>query len=99
MTWVSDITHIPTLEGLLHLTTIIDLFDRKVVRYSISEGMTTDETVIAALNMRIKNRKPIADMIFNSDRDVQYVSSKTRNILASHKIRQSMCRKGYRDPV
>lgn len=94
MTWVSDITYIPTLEGFLYLTTIIDLFDRKVIGWSISEGMTTDETVVAALNMAVKKRKPIEDMIFHSDRGVQYASSKTRNLIASYKIKQSMSRKG-----
>lgn len=92
--WVSDITYIHTLEGFLYLTTIIDLFDRKVVGWSISEGMSAEETVIAALNMAIKNRKPAMDMIFHSDRGVQYASVKTRNIIDSHKMKQSMSRKG-----
>ena len=29
--WVSDITYISTKEGWLYLTTVIDLFDRKVI--------------------------------------------------------------------
>ncbi|QZT39154.1 IS3 family transposase [Halosquirtibacter xylanolyticus] len=29
--WVSDITYIPTDQGWLYLTTVIDLFDRKVI--------------------------------------------------------------------
>lgn len=94
MRWVSDITYIPTLEGFLYLTTIIDLFDRKVIGWSISDGMTTDETVITALNMAVKKRKPIEGMIFHSDRGVQYASSKTRNLVTSYKIKQSMSRKG-----
>ena len=77
MTWVSDITYIPTQEGFLYLTTIVRM-----------------KRFFTALNMVVKNRKPIEDMIFHSDRGVQYASSKTRNILASYKIRQSMSRKG-----
>ena len=79
--WVSDITYIHTLEGFLYLTTIIDLFDRKVVGWSISEGMSADETAIAALNMAIKKRKPAKGLIFHSDRGVQYASGKTQNII------------------
>lgn len=30
--WVSDITYIHTKEGFLYLTTIIDLYDRKIIR-------------------------------------------------------------------
>lgn len=92
--WVSDITYIHTLEGFLYLTTVIDLFDRKVVGWSISEGMSTDETVIAALNMAIKKRKPARNIIFHSDRGVQYASFKTRNVISSHNMIQSMSRKG-----
>ncbi len=65
---VSDITYIHTLEGFLYLITIF--FDRKAVGWSFSEGMSAEETVIAALNMAIKKRKPAMDMIFHSDRVV-----------------------------
>lgn len=34
------------------------------------------------------------DMVFHSDRGVQYVSVKTRNLINSHKMIQSMSRKG-----
>ena len=29
--WVSDITYVPTQEGWVYLTTLIDLYDRKVI--------------------------------------------------------------------
>ena len=44
--------------------------------------------------MAVKKRKPIEGMIFHSDRGVQYASSKTRNLIASYKIKQSMSHKG-----
>ena len=44
--------------------------------------------------MAVNKRKPIEGMIFHSDRGVQYASSKTRNLIASYKIKQSMSRKG-----
>lgn len=92
--WVSDITYIPATEGFLYLTTVIDLFDRKVIGWSISEGMSAEETSIAALKMAVKNRKPNSNMIFHSDRGVQYASHKFRNYVVSYNIRQSMSRKG-----
>src|SRR5690606_25156201 len=36
--WVSDITYIQTKEGFLYLTTIIDLYDRKMIGWSLSNG-------------------------------------------------------------
>lgn len=56
--------------------------------------MTTQEIVLAAFNMAVKNRSPKPGMIFHSDRGVQYASGKMANVLASYKIRQSMSRKG-----
>lgn len=44
--------------------------------------------------MAVKNRSPKPEMIFHSDRKVQYASKKMANVLASYKIRQNMSRKG-----
>ena len=92
--WVSDITCIPVQEGFLYLTSVIDLFDRKLVGWSISQNITTEATVIPAFNMAVKKRPPERLMIFHSDRGLQYASKKMVNLLASYGIRQSMSRKG-----
>ena len=93
--WISDITYLPVQTGgFAYLTTVIDLFDRKVIGWSVSDGMKTEETVLPALNMAIKNRTPKEDMLFHSDRGVQYTSKKMSNVLGAYKIRQSMSRKG-----
>ncbi|AWK05887.1 hypothetical protein HYN56_17290 [Flavobacterium crocinum] len=34
--WVSDMTYVETEEGWLYLTVVLDLFDRKVIGWSIS---------------------------------------------------------------
>jgi transposase InsO family protein len=92
--WVSDITYIWTLEGWLYLTTVIDLYDRKVVGWSLSTGMTTQETVVKALRMAIINRPISSGLLFHSDRGIQYASEKFRNVLEANKMIQSMSRKG-----
>ncbi len=91
--WVSDITYIHTTEGWLYLCTVIDLYSRKVVGWSIEDNMKTD-MVVKALIMAIKNRKPSKNLIFHSDRGVQYASVKFRNVLKSYNFKQSMSRKG-----
>lgn len=92
--WVSDITYIPTKEGFIYLTVIIDLYDRKVVGWSISEGMTAQETVLAAWYMALKNTSPQQGLIFHSDRGVQYACKAFRNVLSVSQVQQSMSRKG-----
>jgi len=92
--WVSDITYLRTLEGFLYLTVIIDLYDRKVVGWSLSSGMTTRETILSAWYMALGNRPPKDELIFHSDRGIQYACLDFRNALKSQKTRQSMSRKG-----
>lgn len=93
--WVSDITYIHTREGFLYLTTILDLYDRKCIGWSISTGMSAEETSLAAWKMAIKNRGIAKDLIFHSDRGVQYACEKFANTLDSYKfITRSMSRKG-----
>jgi putative transposase len=93
--WVSDITYVRTLQGWLYLTIIMDLYDRKIIGWSMSHGMDAESTVIAAFKMAIKNR-PVNpfELIFHSDRGVQYACDRFRTYLGHYNIIQSMSRKG-----
>jgi putative transposase len=92
--WVSDLTYIQTKEGWLYLTVIIDLFDRKVIGWAFSSNMTAQETVIPAWRMAIVNRPILEEIIFHSDRGIQYACKAFRNLLTNKLITQSMSRKG-----
>lgn len=93
--WVSDITYIRVNDHWNYLTTIIDLADRKVVGWSLSEDMTTQNTVMKAWIDARKTRNISNNLIFHSDRGVQYASNKITNICDYNlKITQSMSRKG-----
>ena len=93
--WVSDITYVRTKQGWLYLTIVMDLFDRKIIGWSMSATMEARKTVIAAFRMAIQNR-PIHpwQLIFHSDRGVQYACEEFRTLLKTYKIHQSMSRKG-----
>ena len=93
--WVSDITYIRVNDDWAYLTTVLDLADRKIVGWAISEDMTTENTVIAAWNRAKMNREIKQGFIFHSDRGVQYTSNSFRQILnGNKKVTQSMSRKG-----
>ncbi len=92
--WVSDITYIQTKEGFLYLTTIIDLYDRKMIGWSLNNGMSTQETTLSAWKMAIKNRPIQKGLIFHSDRGVQYANKKFANTIESYGVIRSMSRKG-----
>jgi transposase InsO family protein len=93
--WVSDITYLRTGSGWLYLTVVIDLWDRKVIGWSIATDMRT-ENICAALKMAVLNRLPRQGMIFHSDRGVQYCSEEFRVLLNQlcPSVLQSMSRKG-----
>lgn len=93
--WVSDITYIQTLKGFLYLTVIIDLFDRKVIGWNLSVGLSAKETTFPAWKMAVKNRQIAKELLFHSDRGVQYANRRFTRLLHSNKlVRRSMCRKG-----
>jgi transposase InsO family protein len=92
--WVSDITYVRTKQGWLYLTLVMDLFDRKIIGWSMSDSLAAKTTVIGALNMALRSR-PIHPnkLIFHSDRGVQYTCNDFRKILAKNFIKQSMSRR------
>jgi transposase InsO family protein len=93
--WVSDLTYIRTGEGWLYLTIIMDLYDRKVVGWALSKSMKAAETTIPAWQMAIKNRPIERDLIFHSDRGVQYACHAFTRLLQKHPlVVQSMSGKG-----
>jgi transposase InsO family protein len=93
--WVSDITYIHTLDGWLYLTVIIDLATRRVIGWSLSSDMTTENTVIDAWKMALLNYPIDKPLIFHSDRGVQYAADSFTGLLSDqHLVTQSMSRKG-----
>jgi len=91
--WVGDITYVPTEEGWLYLATVIDLYSRKVVGWSMSNNMKA-ELVNKALLMAIWQRKPLEGLVWHTDRGSQYAADIHRAIIKQHHITQSMSRKG-----
>ncbi len=71
--WVTDITYIDTLEGFVYLTSIMDLYSRKIISWHLSETLET-EGVLSALKKAKATRKMDSPIIIHSDRGCQYVS-------------------------
>ena len=91
--YVGDITYIKTKQGFLYLATVIDLYSRKVVGWSMDETMKTT-LVNDALLMAIKRRNPAKGLIWHTDRGSQYASHEHKDLLKKYGIIQSMSRKG-----
>ncbi|MGB3752150.1 MAG: IS3 family transposase [Arcobacteraceae bacterium] len=91
--YVGDITYISTGEGWLYLATVIDLYSRKVVGWSMADTMRVS-LVNDALKMALQHRNPPNGLLWHTDRGSQYASYSHKYLLQEHGIIQSMSRKG-----
>jgi len=71
--WVMDITYVPTKEGWLYVSTVLDLYSRKIVGLSMSSRADTS-LVLKSLRQAVIHRKPSKGLIIHSDRGCQYTS-------------------------
>ncbi len=71
--WCTDITEHPTGDGKVYLATVIDVFSRQIIGWSIADHMRA-ELVVDALQMATWRRRPAPGTIVHSDRGGQYVS-------------------------
>jgi putative transposase len=91
--WVADITYVPTDEGWLYLASIEDLFNRKIVGWSMNSTMTR-QLVLDALRQAVQRYRPPAGLVHHSDRGSQYASHEYQQALKDYGILASMSRKG-----
>ena len=91
--WCTDVTYLIFGNKRCYLSTIIDLYDRKVVTYKISK-FNNNHLVISTLNEAISKRKDVSGLIIHSDQGFQYTSYEYKAICESNGITISMSRKG-----
>ena len=71
--WCSDITYIWTIDGFVYLTSIMDLFSRKIIAWTLSETLEVS-CVIDTINKAKARRSIDRPLIIHSDRGSQYVA-------------------------
>jgi len=91
--WSTDITYLIFGSQRAYLSTIIDLYDRKVVSSVISHRNDM-AIVINTLNQALENRKNVYGLILHSDQGYQYTSYAYKAICEANGITISMSRKG-----
>ena len=91
--WVTDITYIQTHEGWLYLATVMDLFSRQIVGWSMQARIERD-LVLSALLMAVWRRQPKETVMVHSDQGSQYSSGDWQNFLKAHNLQASMSRRG-----
>ena len=92
--WVGDVTYLWQQKRWWYLAVVMDVYSRKIIGWSL-ESYRRKKLTMKALNHALQNRKPEPDMLFHSDRGVEYAAGAYRNILKKHSIRPSMNRPGH----
>lgn len=92
--WAGDVTYIPTGEGWLYLATVMDLFSRRVIGWSLADHLRAS-LCGDALKMAVATRGGrAAGVVFHSDRGCQYTSAEFRGLCEALGVSQSMGRTG-----
>jgi transposase InsO family protein len=87
--WLADITYIDTREGWLYLATVLDVYSRQIVGWSMSDRLQ-EKLVEDALLMALGRRKLGSDLLHHSDQGSQYTSAAYLALLQANAIHVSM---------
>lgn len=90
--WCSDITYIWTCEGFVYLTSIMDLYSRKIISWVLSDTLET-KWLVEAVKKAQETRKASRPLIMHSDRGRQYTSKEYAD--AAWGITLSYSKKAY----
>ena len=89
--WVGDMTYIPTLEGWLYLASVLDVFSRRLLGWSIASHMRTELCVEAIQSAAATRRRARFDgTVFHTDHGCQYTAEEFGRVCTSMGIVQSM---------
>ena len=90
--WVGDVTYLKMHDvSWQYLSVIMDRFSRRILAWSLSDRRDVQLT-LSALQRAIRNRGCHQELIFHSDRGVEYMASDYRKRLGHYGIAQSMNR-------
>lgn len=91
--WTTDITYIWVKDQWLYLATVMDLYSRAIVGWSLDTSME-EQLITDALSMAFKRRDIKPGLIIHSDRGVQYRSRGYTDFVHRKGCISSMSRKG-----
>jgi len=91
---VADITYIPTKEGWLYLSVVIDLYTRLVVGWETSGAMPATLVSGSLENATMRWKLNTREATFHSDRGCQYTSNLVKKWLKDRGMIQSMSDRG-----
>lgn len=92
--WVADLTYIKVGKQYQHLITIMDVFSRRILGWSLSQTRTAAD-VLPVLRRVIKKRRPDPGLIFHTDRGIEFMAYSIQDELEKYGLRRSYNRLGH----
>jgi len=89
--WVGDLTYLRLGKRWRYLATVMDLFSRRILGWTLARKRTTDVT-LRALKRAIALRDPKPGLLFHSDRGIEYSAYGYQDFLKARGIVPSMNR-------
>ena len=86
--WCTDITYLWTFEGFVYLTTIMDLYARKIIAWTLSRSLDVS-CVLETIDKAKARRDTSNPLILHSDRGSQYVSKAYREATKNFQLSYS----------
>jgi putative transposase len=87
--WVADLVYVPTQEGVLYLSVVLDVWSRRVVGWAMRPDARAE-----LVEMALWRRRPAPALVHHSDRGAQYTSLRFGARLERAGMLRSMGRKG-----
>lgn len=91
--WCGDVTYLWAGDKWRYLATVLDLYNRKIVGFSLSDSPDSELTK-KALSNAFEARGYPSGVMFHSDQGCHYTSLAFRQLLWRYQIKQSMSRRG-----
>lgn len=92
--WVADVTYLKISGKWKYLATVMDLYSRRIVGWSLSHKRDNELTK-CALIYALKKRYYPKNVIFHTDRGVEYKGQSFQKLIKQYEFKHSFNRPGY----
>jgi putative transposase len=92
--WVADLTYIKAGDSYRYLITIMDVYSRRILGWSLRDQRTADD-VLPVLRRVIRTRRPKPGLIFHTDRGIEFMAYSVQEELSRHGLLRSYNRLGF----
>ncbi len=92
--WVGDVTYLKARGRFCYLATVMDVCSRRILGYALGHDRSVNLTT-RAVQQAIRSRPGQENLLFHSDRGIEYGAYRYKAFLGEHGIRSSMNRPGH----